>query len=156
MRTVPQPASSLVCQVMEQPDAPLKLSDYTCLYVRGRSGENGINHMPSYTNTDTKPIAAVAIGFVSFDVFNEHIGSFEGISMDPIAPAELVGGSQWVQKRLTGFAFQTGVAYASRVRFADGTIWKADKKKVAAWMAKIESDFDAATLDRKREPTDDK
>ena len=56
----------------------------------------------------------------------------------------------WVATALSDFAFHTGVAYVSKVRFANGEIWKADIDQIASELSKIEEDFDASVLGKKR------
>jgi hypothetical protein len=142
------------CRVIEQPTAPLSLSDYSCAYVEGgRTGRDGIRHSVKYQNRSGKKIVAVKIGIVSFDAFNEFIGKLGGVDLDDVDVDEISAGV-WMQSRLADFAFHTGVAYVASVRFADGTIWAADSKQVLSFMNKIQADFDAANLKSAKPPSE--
>ena len=55
------------------------------------------------------------------------------------------------RSRAYAVSFLTGVAYVSKVRFADGTIWAADLDAVAEELRKIEKDFDVMKLKGKPE-----
>ena len=138
-------------KIIPQTNAPLTVTSYSAEYQEGgRYTTEGIRHSVGYTNTSGKPVVAVQIGLVSFDVWNEFLDRTGGVSIEDIAP----GGSKtgtWVARAYADFSFLTGVAYVSKVRFADGTIWAADLEAVADELRKIQKDFDVTKLKGKPE-----
>jgi hypothetical protein len=141
------------CRVIPQPDAPVQLSEYSCEYTSGSgrySTGAGIRHSLKYAATmDSSPVVAVQVGLVSFDVFNEFIGRLGGVAIEDLAPGAGKEGT-WVQRVLSDFAFQTGLAYVSKVRFANDTVWSADQKAILTALRQIEADFEDADLRERR------
>lgn len=152
-----------VAIVIENPgklnNTPLEVIAYNAHYASaGEEGQpvDGIRHLVTYKNVSGKVIVAVRIGFVSFDYFNEFIGTVKGLGEDLLIPNSTnapdftsdLGSGSWLQTfERADFAFHTGVAYVSAVRFGDGTIWKADPSIVALELSKIQKAFDAALLE---------
>jgi len=138
-------------KVVSQPDAPVTITHYSAAYqASSRYGNEGIHHNVEYTNSGTKPIVAVQIGLVSFDIWNEFLDRTGGISIEDMMPGSTKEGT-WVALSYGDFSFLTGVAYVSKARFLDGTIWDADLSAIAEELRKIEEDFDARRLDGKKE-----
>ena len=144
--------------IVDQPDAPLKLSNYSAQYSSFRSSTSrpGIRHQPSFENVSGRTIVAFRIGFVSFNYFNEFIGKFGGLSDDPLPPdaKKPVQSGLWNQKDYGDFAFMTGVAYVEKVRFDDGEVWTADMDDVFRELEKIEAGFEMSQLVETRQPQD--
>ena len=134
--------------IITQDDSPVTIDAYGCSYREdtSRTVREGIYHSVNYTNTSNRPIVAVRIAFVSFNVFNTYINRFAGISMDVIVPGNDDRGA-WRTNPSGAFSFLTGVAYVSAVRFQDGTIWEADNEVVLEELRKIQDDFDSQLLD---------
>ena len=139
--------------IVPQPNSPVSITAYKAGYTPGVSGysREGIHHGLQYTNRSDKQIVAIRFGLVSFDAFNQHIGTTGGIELDDLQPAQQAKGD-WVQSAYSDFAFLTGIAYVSKVRFADDQIWIADMSVVLSELRKIQSDFDAKELEEKRQP----
>jgi hypothetical protein len=146
-----------------QPDSPVLIRSYEAHYSRGSSSgvvrvPEGINHELVYENETDRRIVGVKFGLVSFSLFNEFIGKMGGISTETLAPDGISKGKEtyretgkWIQRRRGSFAFFTGVAYVSKVRFEDGEVWSADLETVMEELEKIEEGFDEARLTEEEE-----
>ena len=140
-------------QVILQLDAPVKITSYDSGYKDALSlpslnyyRSEGIKHKAEYENTSGRKIIAVGITFIAFNVWNEYMTKVLGVSMEGMRPGEKDKG-EWDMGFVAGdFAFFTGVAYVSKVRFENGEIWRADLEHIAEQLKKIESSFDAANL----------
>jgi hypothetical protein len=91
-------------------------------------------------------MVAVEICLVSFDLFNEFLDRTAGLTIRDLNPGAAEKRT-WVSHAAGDFAFQTGIAYVNRVRFSDGTFWKADLRAVGVELKKFQKDFDVAILD---------
>jgi hypothetical protein len=141
-----------VCKPLVQENVPLQITSYTCGYQRRSDySPEGIRHSLEYKNVSGKIVEAVEIGLVSFDVWNTFLDRTAGISIEMITP-NLSKKGAWVARAYSDFAFLTGVAYVSKVRFNDGTIWSADLDAVGAAMREIEASFDVQKLKGREKP----
>ena len=111
-----------------------------------------ISHQIKLLNRGSKKLIAVEFGFVEFNLFNEYLGRLHGLTAndlpDPSGPKPKTAG--WYHSPYAAFGFLTGVAYVSQVRFDDGQIWKADMNEIVVELKKIETDFDATVLNKKK------
>jgi len=141
--------------VIQQSGSPLEIVSYSAHYVvGGRYSTEGVMHSVTLKNTGPQNVFAYTISFRSFDVFNEDMGrGLGGISIATLAPNSTTDGS-WTQRPYAPFSFDkygTGVAYVSRVRLEDGTIWSADQAYVLSQMQKIQDDLTADIFENKEE-----
>lgn len=135
-----------VAKIIEQLESPLQITDYSASYRTGSTyTSEGIRHAVKFKNISQQAIVAIQIGLVSFDIWNEFLDRTGGVSIQDIAPG-ISGSGTWVANAYGDFAFLTGFAYVSKVRFSDGTIWNADIEKIADELRKIEIDFDVKVL----------
>jgi len=77
---------------------------------------------------------------------------FSGWSIETVAANSDASG-EWTQHTYATFSFKkygTGVAYVKAVRFADGTIWRADMAEVVIEMQKFEKDLKKEDLEEKK------
>ncbi len=140
-------AQEPVSIVIGQTDAPMKITKYVATYQKGGTySRDGIHHAVEYQNVSDKEIVACQIGLVSFSIFNEFLDRTGGIDMSDTSPGK-TGKGTWVSSSYADFSFHTGVAYVSKVRFADGVIWEADLDDVTAALRNVEKDFDASRLE---------
>jgi hypothetical protein len=138
--------------IVTQSNSPIAITSYSAAYREGgRYSRDGINHDLQYVNRSTKKIVAIRFGFVSFDAFNQHLGTTGGVQLSDIVP-EAKGRCGWIQSAYSDFAFLTGIAYVHKVRFDDDQIWIADMNVVLEELRKIQSDFSAKELEERREP----
>lgn len=132
--------------VMTQPDAPVIITKYSARYLSAaKASEQGVNHRVEYTNRSERPIEALEIGFVEFDVWNEHLDTLLGNDLDAVIAGRSGEGS-WLHDPPAAFTFYTGVAYISRVRFDDGEIWTADLDAIAQHLTSLEANFSVEKL----------
>jgi hypothetical protein len=142
--------------IVAQPDAPVQIVNYaSAYYTSDRYTSEGIHHTVESSNRSGKQLVAMEMGLVSFSVFNDfldrnygHTGRFDRKFQEG-AKSER---STWVGRAGGEHTHFTGVAWVNRVRFTDGSIWKANQDEVVAVLRKIQSDFDAKDLERSKEP----
>lgn len=135
-----------VSTIIEQPDAPIKITKYDAAYQEGvRYSREGIAHTVSYMNTSRRKIVAVQLGLVSFDVWNEFLDRTNGVSMADLEPYGEDTGF-WVATASADFQFLTGVVYVAKVRFEEGEIWSVDLEEIAKELREIEEGFDVSKL----------
>jgi len=70
-----------------------------------------------------EPVEAYAIGFMFYDVFNEHLDTVGGVSMSGIA-GKSEDTAMWEFKPYKAWMAYTAIIFLSKVRFADGTVWR--------------------------------
>ena len=133
--------------IIQQSGSPLEITSYSARYVEdSRYTTEGVEHSVTLKNMGDKDVYAYTISFRSFDVFNEDMGrGLGGISINTFGPGETVSGS-WKQRPYAAFSFEkygTGVAYVSRVRLSDGTVWSADQTFVLGKLQEIQDDLTA-------------
>ncbi|HVL67170.1 MAG TPA: hypothetical protein VM364_07895 [Vicinamibacterales bacterium] len=142
-------------RIVEQADAPVKITSYSARYIRGSQyTTEGIHHELKYQNNSDRQIEALQVGLISFDVWNQFLDRTNGLSTSSLASGK-AGSGTWIARAYGDFSFLTGVAYVRRVRFADGTIWTADEDRIVEELRQIEKDFDASIL-KKKEGSEDK
>ncbi len=134
-----------VCQVVAQPDAPVVIDGYTCQYHASGAREGGIRHVVRYKNSAARRTVAVQVGIVSFDAFDELIAASRGVSLEATRVNDHEEVS-FLQSHPAAFSFHTGVAYVARVRFDDGTVWRADLPRVVESLRRVQHDFDPKDL----------
>ena len=144
-------ALSPTAKIISQTSAPVTITKYDAEYrERTNYSLGGIHHKVSYKNTGKQTIEAIQFGLVSFNIWNEFIGSLAGISMKSNDPGDTENGA-WIDNAYGDFAFHSGFAYVKKIRYADGTIWKADLEEIRKELAKIQADFDVKSLEPKRD-----
>jgi hypothetical protein len=111
---------------------------------------DGINHKVNLKNTSGKVVVAYEIGLVSFDIFNEHMGTLEGWSKNGIKPGKDQK-NVWLTNFYNNDFFLTGYAFVSKVRFSDGMIVECDPVEVIHNIMKsIPVNIDVKDLDSDR------
>jgi hypothetical protein len=150
-----------VTKIIAQADAPVEIREYGAYYYPASSSQydrhpDQIVHKTKFLNKSGKKLMAVEFGLVEFDLFNEYLGRMHGLTADdlPLPTDTKPKSATWEHSPYASFGFLTGVAYVSQVRFEDGQIWKADLTNIVAELKKIEADFDATVLNKKK--ADDK
>lgn len=137
--------------IIQQKDIPIIISEYEAEYEEANRYESaGIYHKVKYKNTGKKKIEAIQFGLVSFNVWNEYLDKTMGVSLKANDPGDSEDGT-WITRSYGDFGFLTGLAYVSKIRYSDGTIWKADLGEVGAELIKIEKNFDVKELETKPE-----
>jgi hypothetical protein len=147
--------------ILKQSASPLTIVQYQAIFERESSGGRSIRgnpdqirHTATYTNGTSKEIVALQIGLASFDAFNGFMGRFSGWSLERIAAGATKTG-EWAHRPYAAFSFQgygTGVAYVNAVRFADGSIWRANLTEVLTEMQKFEKELKREDLLEKKAP----
>ncbi len=141
-----------VSKIIEQPDAPIKILNYKSAYgmhskvaLIGEKTE-GVRHQTEYQNVSERGILAVELKYLMFNFFNEYLGFAGTIETDFLKPGDK-DKSDGVADQ--GSTFLTGVAFVSKVRFADGEVWHANLDTVVQELVKIDKEFQASALKRK-------
>lgn len=146
--------------IVPQPDVPVAIDSYSAWYsdvpIRGFT-KAGIYYVVEFSNKSGKRITAIEFGLISFDVFNEVLDWGHGLSLFAdygLSESARYKEDEWVSPSSNGIAQFSGVVWVNRVRFVSGEIWKADRQPILEVLRKIEPNFDAAILDRKRKGED--
>ncbi len=84
-------------------------------------------------NTGPDTVWAYQILIVTYDAFGQYVDTIRATSVTALAPQRTDYGRWSLPVRLPDSAW-TVVAYPSAVRFADGTIWRADAEEVAKYV----------------------
>lgn len=135
--------------IISQKNIPISITGYAAEYQEGNKYElAGIHHKVKYKNTGTKKIEAIQFGLVSFDVWNEYLNKTLGLSLAANDPGDSENGT-WVTRTYEDYAFLTGLAYVNKIKYSDGTIWKADLNEVKSELLKIQKNFDVNELEAK-------
>ena len=135
-----------VTKTIQDSDSPVALASYTARFRKSeRYITEGIHHSILYKNRSDRLIQAVQITFISFSVFNRFLDRTGGISIEDLEPDETKRGT-WVATAYADFSFLTGIAFVSKVRFSDGTIWTYNEQRILRELREIQEDFDVEKL----------
>ena len=115
---------------------------------RGTNSREGIRHTLRYRNVSKRKIVALQFGLLAFDIFNEFQDRLGGFTIQDVEPGAETYGT-WLASARAEAAFYTGVAYLSKVRFADGEVWSADLDNIARQVQDIEVGFSVDSLHSK-------
>lgn len=162
-----EPVSIIVRQV----ESPIKILDYSAKYPHeafGKPSIDEISHKLEYENIGDKFIVAIRFKFISFNVFNEYLDSFHVYAIENIATkleerrekreegytvkVPIKKKETWGQNCYEDFTFLTGIVFVEKVRFEDGTFWKANYDEVMAEVEKIQQNFDKNLLLKESKP----
>jgi hypothetical protein len=140
--------------ILKQSDAPISIINFEAEYQEeSRYSSEGIRYDVFFQNSAQNNIVAYSFGFYAFDVFNRSLGRpLEGFSVEELEP-EKRGSAAWVQRTINSSLFRkygTAVAYISRVRFKDGTIWTYDEKSILEQLQKFEKSLTLDDLEAKK------
>jgi hypothetical protein len=158
---MPSLAVERIYRIADQPDSPVKIVKYEAELQQGKGdywygGQQGIYQVVEYENVSGRQIVAVQISFFHFDVWNEPIGT--ALYTGSYIPNQLNGVTSDVvedfapgkTKRLVSIPniddpnlFLTGIVGVTKVRFADGEVWKAEIKDIAMQLSDVIPDMEA-------------
>jgi len=139
--------------ILTQEGAPVVILKYKPSWAFHPGIEpNYVQHEVQIKNVSEKKIVALKFKFMSLNVFNEFLGEMNYINVpdfggvNPGSKAEM-DGRQLVDDfpffmcyRAKSFInYGTGIAYVSKVRFEDGTIWEADESNISEQLEEIQS-----------------
>lgn len=143
------PALATEVHVLDQPDAPVKISGYTASYKSPERGigDGSIIHRMTVESTSGERVVAYGIGFQVFDSFKRSLGRpFVGYDMIGVA-GDYKATPIWENRATSAYLFQghgTGVAYVAIARMADGSIWKANESSIENQLTNLELDLAAS------------
>ena len=129
--------------ILEQPDSELIIQNYEGEYEDGESRwrSEGAMHSVDIKNRSEQDIVAYSITFMCFDVFNRTLGRpLDGYAIETIESGKEIN-SRWNQRLSQAGLFKkygTSIAYVSRIRFEDGTIWEYDSNIILEQVQEIE------------------
>ncbi len=142
--SVSQPYSGLPkTKIVPQPDAPLQITrffsrcgrSYTSRCGSGYSAssraddEGGIYHSVEYKNVSDRSLAAVRLGLLTFDQWQDLLDGIDGIAVMPLAPGA-TRMTTWADPVSGTLVSPTAIAYVGKVRFSDGEVWSADLDRI--------------------------
>lgn len=130
------PLRYLTHQAVTFEDDPIRIEDINIREIwKERRYESFIRCTVELKNAP-RAVEAYAIGFVFYDVFNDYLSTYRGISMNEINENNEVSTTwdftpHWGFDRHEGWMAYTAIVYVDRVRFADGSVWKQDRAKLS-------------------------
>ena len=77
-----------------------------------------------------KDMRAAQFNFIFYDVFDEYLDNFGGITLHSAAAGKKIY-PRWKPSFYNDWMSYTVIVYLSKVRFSDGTVWRQDKDRVA-------------------------
>lgn len=152
----PQLALAYDDLVIDVANSPITLTEFKATYYAGSGNypRPSVNYYVTVNNNSDKKVVAYKIGFMAFDAFKDALGrGLNGYAIDVIPPGGMMS-SGWEHSLVEAGLFQSygmGVAYPTKVRFEDGTIWEADTAEVLQELRKIESGLTIEDLSPKKE-----
>lgn len=125
-------------------------------------------------NVSQKRILGYSVGFLSFSLFDEFISfeiAYSGVLEKFLYPEAVIKNlpetarkanqaadeddklkcnhkAKWRFIYLNDHTHYTGIAFVDRVRFEDGTIWKADRAIIARYVSELFGDFRNRSINR--------
>jgi hypothetical protein len=119
---------------ISEPDGPIQILEYEAAYgLKAVRGLDGIWHDMKIENVSGQTIVAYEILNIAFDPFNEKMGATTGDYSTRRLLADQVRETAWCQRPDDAELFRnygTGIAFVSKVRLVDGTVWKFDEEFV--------------------------
>ena len=92
-------------------------------------------HFPMRLAVQGKDIKAAQFNFIFYDVFDEYLYTFGGITLN-YAYAYLKIYPRWKPSFYNDWMNYTVIVYLDKVRFGDDTIWRQDENRVAEEIVK--------------------
>jgi len=158
---MPSLAVERVYRIADQPDSPVIIVKYEAQLQQGggeywSGDQQGIYQIVEYENVSGRKIVAVQLSFFHFNVWNECmegtmysgvIYTDERLSSTTVDLVEdLMPGGNGKILNMPGFAnpnlFLTGIVGITKVRFADGEVWKAETKDIAMQLSDVIPDME--------------
>ena len=133
--------------IVAQEGAPLKVLSYTAEFdVADKKAL--IEHEVKYQNISPAKIVSARFGILEFNGYGELIDAFCGYTLE---------NSNKGEKDSTTFIdiaehspvfedFGVGYVWGDAVRYADGTLWKADRAQILTEVQKLKPEISAADL----------
>ena len=143
-----------VSKIIEQSDSPIKILSYRSSYgmhskvaLVGEKTE-GVRHQTEHQNVSERGIMAVELGYVMFDLYDEFLDFIRTSEINLLKPSDKDKSDGIYERAIYERAstFLTGAAFVSKVRFADGEVWRANLDAIAQELAKIDKEFQASAL----------
>lgn len=131
--------------------APLEVVTYATEYDVEKE-KPLVGHTVKYRNTSDKEVVAAKFGFVELDVFGDLLDAFMGYTVESSDPGEK-DSAEFVNEHPRAVFFEelgTGLVWVEAVRFADGSIWKADRAEVLEGVRRVRPDAGADDLREKK------
>jgi hypothetical protein len=143
---LPDVQSQTVALTVDQPDTPVQIRhlelDIPVLARSGRGGtrpsqphsksqiaSEGIAVEGELMNASERPIAAIRVGFVLMNLFDEHMATVYSYLYDAVEPGGSVRASADYRGREPK-SLRTVLAFVDVVRFADGELWRSSPQDV--------------------------
>lgn len=146
------PAAAIEDRILTLTGSPVAVDSFAATY----QGTSPSRPRPeilvdlNFRNAADQGIVALDLRVRFYDAFNDELGrglqAFGLISVEPGRDGSLT----WSHSPYAAFRFErygTAVAFVDRVRFRDGTIWKADRQEILTQMREIEDGLSIEDLD---------
>lgn len=128
--------------VVPQEGAPLKV----LTYVAEHDTENAkdlVEHSIKYQNVAEQKVVAARFGVLELNAYGELLDGFAGYSLESSDKGDK-DKAEFVNEYPKAVHFQefgTGVIWVDAVRFADGTLWKAERPALLEALKKVKPEL---------------
>ena len=118
-------------QVLNLKEQPLSITEFKYTVRARESTEDNFSVSYKFLNTTDKPILAAEFRILFFDIFDRPLDNLSLYMVEKTLSAKTEDKGVAVFGISNFFLVYKAIAYVSRVRFEDGTIWESDYKEVA-------------------------
>lgn len=141
---------------INQQKCPISITLYESMFVPELNSPTisfpeRIRHGVEYKNISSLNVVALRFGIVAFNLFNEFMGIYDGITIGELSSSSETRSewSQTVKGAVLYKQYGTGVVYLDSARGDNGAIWRADKAIVLQELQKIDSNVGIENLNFK-------
>ncbi|HBG07593.1 MAG: hypothetical protein A2075_23485 [Geobacteraceae bacterium GWC2_58_44] len=136
---------------VQQEDAPLKVLAYGTKFGT-KADKPRVVHEVKYQNRSKSEVVAARFGILEYNGYNEKIDSFIGYTLEGSSAGEK-DSAEFVNEEPHAIFFEdfgAGYLWVDAVRFADGTIWKANRTLLLEDMKRLNSEITGVDLTEKK------
>lgn len=137
--------------VVPQDKAPLKILTYAAEHDTEKD-KDLVEHTLKYQNTSDKEVVAARFGFCELNAYGDLLDTFVGYTLEKSNPEEK-DKAEFVNEYAKAVFFRkhgTGIVWVDAVRFADGSLWKAERPALLEALKKVKPELTEGDLAEKK------
>ena len=137
--------------IVQLEGAPLKILVYSTKF-NTKADKTRVHHEVKYQNSAKLEVKSARFGILECNGYDERIDGFGGYTLEESSPGEK-DSAEFINEAPHAAFFKrygTGYIWVDSVRFADGTIWKADRAQLLEEMKKYKPEITAVELAEKK------
>lgn len=142
--------------VVPQAEAPLKVLVYEAEFGT-KADKTRVIHTVKYQNVSKSPVVSARFGFLEFNGYHDGLDSFAGYTLEDSSVGEK-DKVKFINEAPNAAFFKrygTGYVWVDAVRYANGTVWKADRAQLVDELKKEVLGITAADLAEKKSVPED-